>query len=162
MVGQSLEKIRTPLPDAVAGSPAILLVGYEQRTQFDIDRWMMGLIQAGATAPVVEVPTIPGLVPTMASGWIDDGMRAGIPKESWGSVVTLYGDSASPVAELTGTVRGQNTRVIVLDAHGMIVWFDDTGYSPAKALEVAKLVSTLSGSEANSGLHLRSASPSAP
>jgi hypothetical protein len=145
VLGYSLERDRTELPAALAGSAAILLVGYEQKTQFDIDRWLMGLIQADAAGNIVEVPTIPGLLPTIASGWIDDGMRAGIPREDWGSVVTLYGGAATPVAELTGNENGQNARVIVLDASGMIVWFDDTGYSPRKAIEVADLVSKMSG-----------------
>lgn len=143
VVGQSLEKERTEMPGAFAGRPAVLLVGYEQGTQFDLDRWLMGLMQAGVDARLVEVPTIPGLVPTIASGWIDDGMRSGIPREDWGSVVTLYGGAARPVAELTGNEHGRRARVIVLDAEGSIVWFDDAGYSARKALGVAELVATL-------------------
>lgn len=145
VVGQSLEKERAELPTALAGGPAILLIGYEQGTQFDIDRWLMGLMQAEVEADIVEVPTIPGLVPTIASGWIDEGMRSGIPREDWGSVVTLYGSAATPVARLTGNENGRNARVIVLDSTGRIAWFDDTGYSPRKALAVADLVSTLRG-----------------
>ncbi|MFG0260526.1 MAG: hypothetical protein ACF8LK_09270 [Phycisphaerales bacterium JB041] len=144
VVGQSLERERTELPAALSGRPAVLLVGYKQGTQFDLDRWLMGLMQAGVEAELVEVPTIPGLVPTLASGWIDDGMRSGIPREDWGSVVTLYGGAARPVAELTGTENGRRSRVMVLDAEGTVVWFDDEGYSARKALEVAQLVSTLS------------------
>ena len=143
VVGQSLEKQRIEIPEALAGEPAVLLIGYKQKTQFDIDRWMMGLIQAGVGEQIVEVPTIPGLLPSFASGWIDDGMRSGIPQEDWGSVVTLYGEAARPVAELTGTQRARLTRVIVLDSEGRVVWFDDKGYSPRKALAVAALVSKL-------------------
>ena len=146
VLGESLEEERTELPTALAGEPAVLLVGYEQRTQFDIDRWLMGLLQADVDATILEIPTIPGLVPTMISGWIDDGMRSGIPKEDWGAVVTLYGSAAKPVAELTGTENGRNTRVLVLDAEGTVAWFDDTGYSARKALEVAELVRELNGS----------------
>lgn len=140
VVGESLEKVETALPDDLAGAPAILLVGYKQSAQFDIDRWFMGLLQADAEARIVEVPTIPGLVPTIASGWIDDGMRAGIPPEDWGSVVTLYGGAAKPVAEFTGNESGQRARVLVLDAAGRVVWFDDAGYSASKAMAVAALV----------------------
>ena len=143
VAGQSLEEERVELPADFAGGPTILLVGYEQRSQFDIDRWLMGLIQADAQARIVEIPTVPGLVPSFASKWIDDGMRSGIPREDWGSVVTVYGDSAKPIAELTGTEAGQRARVLVLDADGDIVWFDDQGYSPRKALAVAELVDTL-------------------
>ena len=143
VVGHSLEKNRTELPAALNGSPSILLIGYEQKTQFDIDRWLMGLIQTETVAKIIEVPTIPGLVPSIASGWIDEGMRSGIPAEDWGSVVTLYGAAATPVVAMTGNENAQNARIIVLDPSGMIMWFDDTGYSPRKAIEVAELVSKL-------------------
>lgn len=143
VVGKSLEKERTELPEALAGEPAVVLVGYKQGAQFDIDRWLIGLIQADVDAQLLEVPTIPGLSATVASRWIDDGMRSGIPEEDWGSVVTLYGGAARPVAELTGTRNGRLARVLVLDADGMIVWFDDEGFSPRKAVEVADLVADL-------------------
>jgi hypothetical protein len=107
---------------------------------------VLGLLQAELSAPLVEVPTIPGLVPTVISGWIEDGMRSGIPEEDWGAVVTLYGSAAKPVTELTGTENGRNARVIVLDAEGRIAWFDDTGFSARKALEGAGLVAELGGS----------------
>ena len=138
--GQSLEEEAVELPSTYAGEPVVLLVGYQQRSQFDIDRWIMGLLQADLQATIVEVPTIPGLMPTLASKWIDDGMRAGIPQEDWGAVVTLYGKSAKPVAEFTGTQHGQRARVLVLDGEGVVVWFSDRGYSATQAMDVAELV----------------------
>ena len=143
VTGSSLEGDEVALPGDLAGRPAVLLVGYEQRTQFDIDRWFLGLLQADIDARLVEVPTIPGLLPTIASGWIDDGMRSGIPREDWGAVVTLYGGAAEPVVAMTGNERGRLTRVVVLDADGRVVWFDDEGYSARKALEVASVVEAL-------------------
>jgi hypothetical protein len=143
--GQSLEKTDVALPGDFAGAPAVLLVGYAQGAQFDIDRWLMGLLQAEIDVRLVEVATIPGLVPTMISGWIDDGMRAGIPREDWASVVTLYGKSAAPIARLTGTEFPRRARVLVLDQEGTIAWFDDTGYAARKALEVGRVVTGLRG-----------------
>ena len=140
VMGQSLEKQSIEMPTAFAGQPAVLLIGYQQATQFDIDRWMMGLMQAGINARMVEIPTIPGLLPSFTSRWIDDGMRSGIPREAWGTVVTLYGADAKPVAALTGTQQARLTRVIVLDAKGTIIWFDAKGYWPRKALIVAALL----------------------
>lgn len=143
--GQSLEKESIEIPGEFAGAPAVLLVGYKQGAQFDIDRWVMGLLQAEVAGRLVELPTIPALVPTMISGWIDDGMRSGIPREEWSAVITLYGKAAKPVAALTGTEAGRRARVIVLDTEGKVAWFDDEGYSPRKALEVAELTRQLAG-----------------
>jgi hypothetical protein len=147
VVGESLEKEAVAFPDAVAGEVAVLLVGYKQSTQFDIDRWLMGLLQAGVEARIYELPTIPGLVPTIISGWIDNGMRSGIPEDDWAAVVTFYGDAAEPIAKLTGTENGRNARVLVLDRAGQVVWFSDAGYSPRLALELNAVVSRLAGSE---------------
>lgn len=143
VAGESLEGESVALPDALRGQPAVLLIGYKQQTQFDIDRWLLGMAQAGLKAPLLEVPTIPGLVPSLASGFIDDGMRSGIPREDWSVVVTLYGSAAKPVAELTGTENGNNARVLVLDASGTIVWFHDRGYSASKVLELVQRTNAL-------------------
>ncbi|MEM6512596.1 MAG: hypothetical protein AAF660_06255 [Pseudomonadota bacterium] len=140
VTGQTLAEQTINLPGDLAGKPAVLLVAYKQRTQFDVDRWLMGFLQAGIDVQLLELPTIKGLVPSLASGWIDDGMRSGIPKEDWSVVVTLYGDAAKPVVDLTGNENGQNTRVIVIDGDGRIVWFDDTGYAARKVLAIGELI----------------------
>ena len=141
--GESLAGEQVEFPAALEGQPAIVLIGYLQESQFDIDRWLMGLIQAGTAVPIVELPTIPGLVPPIASGWIDDGMRSGIPEEDWAVVVTLYGSAAKPIAELTGTENGRLARVILIDAKGNVAWFHDRGYSASKAVELAELAAGL-------------------
>ena len=107
----------------------------------------MGLIQAGVALPILELPTIPDLVPTLASRWIDDGMRSGIPEEDWAVVVTLYGSAAQPVAELTGTANGRIARVLLLDAAGTVAWFHDRGFSASKAMELARLADELGAAD---------------
>ena len=143
VVGQSLEEQTVEIPTDFSGAPVVLLVGYEQSAQFDIDRWIIGLMRAEVQSRIVELPTIPGFLASLASGWIDDGMRSGIPREDWSSVVTLYGKKARPVAELTGTDNGNVARVFVLDATGTIVWFDDEGFGDPKPGEIAALLGQL-------------------
>lgn len=143
VTGTSLQGHEVELPEAFAGAPVILLVGYLQETQFDIDRWLMGLLMADAPVPFYELPTIPGLAPTAISGWIDEGMRSGIPEEDWGAVVTCYGSDAEPIAELTGTDGGRNARVLLLDADGRVVWFHDRGFSARLALELVETAEAL-------------------
>jgi hypothetical protein len=146
--GQSLEAEVVVLPEALAGSPAVLLIGYKQNTQFDLDRWILGLLQAETPVRFLEVPTIPGMVPGMISGYIDDGMRSGIPTEDWGVVVTLYGDDASRIANWTGTKDGLNGRIVLLDSDGVARWFHDRGYSGSKVLELDAEVRALEGETA--------------
>ena len=143
--GEDLDGLAVTLPRGQ--EPAILLVGYAQRAQFDIDRWILGLVQAGTPLPVLEVPTIPGMLPGMAAGWIDDGMRSGIPPADWAAVVTLYGDDAKELAALTGTELPNNARVLLVDGAGRIVWFADRGYSATGLLELDAAARALAGYE---------------
>lgn len=126
--GEGLDGTAWRLPEDLAGAPALLLVGYVQKAQFDADRWLLGLLQAEAPLRVLEVPTIRGWVPRLMAGTIDQGMRDGIPEEDWASVVTVY-DGAARIQRFTGTETPQNMRVLLLDEQGRVRWFHDRGYS---------------------------------
>jgi len=126
--GTSLQGEDVQLPDALAGAPALLAIGYEQDAQFDLDRWFQGLDMAGGKVRALEVPTIPGWIPNLISGTIDSGMRRGIPEEDWAGVVTVYGD-APVLAEFTGNENGLTGRILLLDATGKVVFFHDRGFS---------------------------------
>ncbi len=133
VVGKSLtgEEVSLPL-----GEPSILLLGYVQDAQFDADRWLIGLLQATPAARILEVPTVAGLFPSLIAGTIDSGMRSGIPEEDWSTVVTIYGDPAARIVELTGNERPRNIRVLLLDSNGQVRWFHDRGFSAGKLLEL--------------------------
>ena len=127
VTGTALDGTEVTFPDAGGDQPLLLLVGYDQDAQFDIDRWMLALTQAEVRVRFYEVPTIPGLFPRMFSGTIDDGMRRGIPEPDWGGVVTLYGD-APQVAAFTGNRDGLTARVVLL-VGGEVAFFHDRGFS---------------------------------
>jgi hypothetical protein len=103
----------------------------------------MGLLEADLPSTIVEIPTIPGLVPTAISGWIDDGMRSGIPKKDWPAVITLYGSDAHEVATLTGTENPRNTRVLLIDDAGVVRWFWDQGFSASSLIELKGVIKNL-------------------
>lgn len=129
VVGKALDDKQWLIPQDLAGKPAILLIGTVQDSQFDIDRWLLGIAQTETPVPFLELPTIKGLAPRMFKGKIDNGMRNGIPAEDWRGVITLWGDDAGRVVELTGNERPGNARVILLDAEGRVAWFADRGFS---------------------------------
>ena len=141
--GESLDGEQIQLPAEVAGGPAILLLGYDQDAQFDADRWLFGILQAETPVSILEVPTIPGLVPSWLNNKIDSGMRAGIPSEDWASVVTVYGDDAKRLVEFTGSREPRNMRVLLLDGSGTVRWIHDRGFSAGVLLELDSLARTL-------------------
>jgi hypothetical protein len=135
--GRNLEGLEKVLPDEFKGKKVILILGYEQKTQFDVDRWGIGFFTADLPLPsVYEIPTIPGLIPSLFKESIDSGMRSGIPKESWKDVITVYGSDGSALAKWTGTEGARNCRVILLDETGKVRWMHDKGYGipPLKSL----------------------------
>ena len=128
VTGQSLENIRHEIPDYFSGRSVLLLVGYKQDSQFDIDRWLIGLDMTGTRVDVYELPTIQGMLPRMFRTKINDGMRAGIPKELWKGVITVYADGEA-VQAFTGNENPNNARCILLNAQGKVVFFHDQGFS---------------------------------
>jgi hypothetical protein len=140
--GTSLTKQPITLPDYYRGKSTLILVGYTQKAQFDIDRWILGALQADVGTEIVEVPTIAGMMPQMVQGFIDNGMRSGIPKSDWGSVVTVYED-APKIIEALGNERPQSAYVVLLNKEGRIVWSSNIGYSASQILELKKVVEAL-------------------
>ena len=136
--GTSLGGKAYSIPSDFQGEPVVLLIGYKQRSQFDLDRWILGLVQLQTPVRIVEIPTIKGLIPGMFANRIDEGMRNGIPEEDWGSVITVY-DEAEPIVDFTGNENGSNGRVVLLDKQGKVIWFADRGYSAGqvKSLDTA-------------------------
>jgi len=146
--GESLDGREWRLPAALTGEPAILIVAFEMRAQFDCDRWLQGLVQAQTPVALLEVPTIPGMFPTLFSGTIDAGMRGGIPSEEWGSVVTLYGSDAQRLFDFTGGVSDRNARVLLLDRDGRVVWQQGRGYSARLLVELDGVARSLNAAGA--------------
>lgn len=141
--GTSLAGDERELPGDLQGQPAVLLLGYVMKSQFDLDRWLLGLAELGTPLPILEVPTVRGLVPGLIAGTIDAGMQSGIPAEDWAQVVTLYGDDAKRIVNWTGNERPRNGRALLLDGEGRVVWFHDRGFSAGRLLELDRAARSL-------------------
>jgi len=148
---RALDGAERSLPAAVAGAPAVLLLGYVQGAQFDADRWLLGLLQAELAVRIVEVPAARGFVPWLIRGTIDGGMRAGIPAEDWGVVWTVYGEDADRLQRFTGNERPRNVRALLLDADGRVVWSHDRGYSAGTLLALRSRLAELQGATGSTG-----------
>lgn len=138
ITGQTLEKNELNIPADFNQETVLLLIGYKQNSQFDIDRWLIGLDMTNTLVDVYELPTIQGMFPRMFSTVIDNGMRKGIPKELWKGVVTVYKDG-DKVQEFTGNENGNNARVVLLNKEGAVLYFYDEGFS-VSALNILREV----------------------
>lgn len=140
--GESLENTMVDLPNEFSGKVSLLLLGYVQNSQFDIDRWLIGLDMTSTQVDAYELPTIQGMFPRFFKTQINQGMRKGIPKELWKGVITIY-DDGEIIQAFTGNTNPNNARVLLLDENGKIVYFYDRGFSVAALNELRdKLQST--------------------
>ena len=126
--GNTLEETPINLPLDLESPQTLLLIGYRQNAQFDIDRWLIGLNMTNTNVPVFEVPAIQGWIPSLLSNRIDGGMRNGIPRELWSIVITVYEDGET-IQAFTGNERPNNARVVLLDDKGKVIHFYDKGFS---------------------------------
>ncbi|NVJ60510.1 MAG: hypothetical protein HWE27_08970 [Gammaproteobacteria bacterium] len=141
VVGESLEKEQVVLPEKFNEQRSVLLIGYVQNSQFDIDRWLIGLDMTNTSVPVYELPTIAGMFPQFFETQINNGMRKGIPKELWKGVITIYEDGET-VQAFTGNQNPNNARAIVIDDSGTILFFHDRGFSVDALKQLRAAIST--------------------
>jgi hypothetical protein len=126
VLGHALSGEIVRFPKDVAGAPAVLLIAYRRAAQSDIDRWLAALARRAPDTIVYEVPTIPSLLYRPLAGWIDAGMRGGVPQPQWRRVVTIYGDG-SVVRDFVGEADRPVAHVVVLDGAGVVRSFHAGG-----------------------------------
>jgi len=126
--GESLEGETVKMPEAFTEGNTLFLIGYVQNSQFDIDRWLIGLDMTQTDVAVYELPTMQGMFPKFFKTRINDGMRKGIPKALWKGVVTIYSDGEQ-VQKFTGNINANNARVVLLNKLGEVIYFNDEGFS---------------------------------
>jgi hypothetical protein len=126
--GQTLEKKNIVIPSDFSGTHTLLLIGFKHKSQFDIDRWYIGLNMSNTVVDVYEIPAIQGTIPIIFSTAFDNSMREGIPENLWKGVITVYEDGET-IQAFTGNVIPKNARVVLLNNNGKILYFYDKGFS---------------------------------
>jgi cytochrome oxidase Cu insertion factor (SCO1/SenC/PrrC family) len=144
--GESLAGDPKQKPKDFAGQPTLLLFGYVHKSQFDIDRWLIGLNMRQADVVIYEIPAIKNIIGRMFSTRFDNSMREGIPKDLWREVITVYNDG-DKTQKYTGNIIPKNARVLLLDANGNVVHFYDEGFSVPALNGVLDAIASLTPSD---------------
>ena len=122
--GRALDRTTYDLPADLASAATLLIVAFRQRQQADVDTWLPAarrIAEHHTAFGYFEVPLIDiGWRPLR--GWIDGGMRAGIPDpEVRATTLTAYqrrGDFLRDL-DIPGVDR---ILVLLVDADGFIRW----------------------------------------
>ena len=142
VTGTALSGELVRIPEDFAGAPVLLLCAYRRGTQADVDRWAAFAERRLPGLAVRELPIIASPLWRPLQGWIDGGMRGGVPPSLWGSVVTLYADGADARAFI-GDGGGQHTQVVLLDDAGVVGFHDAGGFGERAAEALITAVAAL-------------------
>jgi len=142
VTGNALSGQAVRIPEDFAGAPALLLCAYRRGAQVDVDRWAAFAARELPGIAVYEVPIISSPVWRPLQGWIDGGMRGGVPPSQWARVVTVYADGAR-AREFIGDGGGPRAQVVLLGADGVVAFHDAGGYRDAAAIALATAVAAL-------------------
>lgn len=92
LTAETLAGNKITLPDAVKGKKAFLVVAFERKAQSQADDWYSVYAKQFQAEGYVfyELPMISSMWKWM-SGFIDSGMRSGVPSYKHNNVATFYG-----------------------------------------------------------------------
>jgi hypothetical protein len=122
----------------------LLLCAYRRGTQADVDRWAAFAARELSGLAAYELPIISSRVWRPLQGWIDGGMRGGVPPAQWARVVTVYEDGTRARA-FVGDGGGWRTQVVLLDAAGVVAFHDAAGFTEEAAARLAAAAAALEG-----------------
>lgn len=140
ITAESLSGKKVTLPDDVKGEVTLVGIAFVRGAQEMLDSWMHYFQELCRGEDIYELPMIDGIFWKILSGFIDGGMRAGIPEEKHDYVVTYYGDTSEFRKEL-GMDDKKLAYIFLIDDDGYIL-FKGSGYpneeSKKELLKVVK------------------------
>ncbi len=145
---RDLEQTAYTLPDDLPGRWRIVLMPFKRWQQIVVGAWIDALEPLTSTHPEITVWEVPTLSSAWAParGYIDGGMRAGIPDiDVRRHTLTAY-TTLSRISKELDVPSFEQVQVFLLDAHGEIAWRGSGDPDPAQALALADVLSAAEAS----------------
>jgi len=141
---ETLSGEKITFPDVTKGKYAFILIAFKRQTQGEVDSWLDPFIQEFGEHPSVTFYEIPMISKNWKwmSGWIDAGMRAGVPKNKHDHVATYYGPLGKYFDHFDVN-DPQTVYVFLLDKKGNIIFntsgpADDYKFSELRQIVIKK------------------------
>jgi hypothetical protein len=142
--GYNLVRKEIELPRDFGGDLNLVIVPFQQYQQTIVNTWIPFAQQTEKTFPrfmYFELPTIYNM-PAFARGFINEGMRAGIPDQTARErTITLYLDK-EPFKSALGIESEDDIHLFLVDKEGEILWHSTGEFSESKAEELVKVLDT--------------------
>ncbi|MEO8337478.1 MAG: hypothetical protein ABI664_21055 [bacterium] len=140
--GSNLEGRNMTLPADFGGDLNVVLVAFQRNQQAEVDTWTPTLKAMASGRPglrVYELPTL-GRRYRMIRGFIDGGMRRGIPDSTVrAATITLYIDKDSFKRPM-GIESEDIIHVFLVERGGAIRWRGEGPYTPELGRQLAAAV----------------------
>lgn len=135
ITAENLNREPITLPDDLSGNPALVLIAYKREQQLNVNTWLdrMGEIETAIPGvQIIETPTISSGRWGWMAGFIDGGMRSGIPDtDARGRTITLY-TSVSLFNQALNIESVDTIYAVLLDADGEVVEMVEGDYTESK------------------------------
>jgi hypothetical protein len=120
---ETLSDKKIVLPDAFAGHPAILIVGFSRAGGDSCTRWDKELRKELSAVSALRIYSVAELqdAPKMVRGLIRHGMRKNVPNDEQDSFVLLYADEGvwKKLADFSGA---DDAYILLVDSKNNIQW----------------------------------------
>jgi hypothetical protein len=138
---ENLNKEKLTLPDDFNGNPLLVLIAYKQKQQLNVNTWLDRMDEIEAAIPgvqIIETPTISSGKWGWMAGFIDGGMRSGIPDpEARARTITLYTD-VSLFNQALNIESVDTIYAVLLDEEGEVIEMVEGDYSVDKLRKLLK------------------------
>lgn len=119
--GKSLSGKTVELPDDTEGEMTLITIAFKRKAQKGIDSWTQYFEELCEGKKAYELPVIESTLWKIFSGFIDEGMKSGIPKEKHDNVITHYGD-VSEFKEKLEIENENSSFIFLLNEDGQIMF----------------------------------------
>lgn len=115
--GENLLGLKTVLPDAVAGHPAVIVIGFTHASQSQSKAWVARLQHQLPVYTIAVLEDAPRLVRGMAV----HGMKSGVPEDQRDRFIVIY-HNEKELQQAAGFDAQDDAYVLLLDKDGGIRW----------------------------------------
>ena len=130
------------LPADFDGERNLVLIAFQRAQQADVDTWMpfaRSLASRDSSLRYYELPTL-GRRYSVILGWIDGGMRGGIPDTAARArTITLYIDKF-PFRQVLGLGKEDSIYAVLVGRAGKIYWRASGAYSEKLGAELESIL----------------------
>jgi ATP synthase subunit 10 len=115
--GETLSGKKVELPDAAAGQPALIIIGFTHASQNQTRAWSQSVHNQFPVWSIAVLEEVPRLVRGMAT----HGIKSSVPREQYDHFLLVY-HGEKELKQAAGFDQPDDAYLLVIDSTGAIQW----------------------------------------